>query len=170
MFMVPSNYMKAWARQKGFTIVELLIVIVVIAILAAITVVAYNGIQGRANVSKSQSDLRSMQKLLELYKADNGVYPNTIVSGSRTWFYQWNTGANGGNNFIPGLVPDYAATLPKASGGTYIFNSNGTDYKLMRHQSIPASEWAQVPSPMIDSAGSTYQDRYGYWTTNAVNF
>ncbi len=46
-----------WARNKqlGFTIVELLIVIVVIAILAAITIVSYNGIQERARISTAQS-------------------------------------------------------------------------------------------------------------------
>ena len=158
------------AKQKGFTIVELLIVIVVIGLLAAITMVAYGNIQGRASISKVQNDLRSIQKLLEMYKTDNGVYPNTIVSGSRTWFYQWNTGANGGDNFVPGIVPQYAATLPKARAGTYIYNSDGTNYKIMRHQSIPPGEWSQVPADMIDSAGSTYQDRYGYWTAGGVNY
>lgn len=43
------------AAKRGFTIVELLIVIVVIAILAAITVVAYNGIQNRARASGAQA-------------------------------------------------------------------------------------------------------------------
>ena len=48
-----------WAKNRytGFTIVELLIVIVVIAILAAITIVAYTGIQDRAKESNVQSDL-----------------------------------------------------------------------------------------------------------------
>ncbi|MCA9336117.1 prepilin-type N-terminal cleavage/methylation domain-containing protein, partial [Candidatus Saccharibacteria bacterium] len=51
--------MKTWAKNKktGFTIVELLIVIVVIAILAAITIVAYNGIQQRSRDSIRKSDL-----------------------------------------------------------------------------------------------------------------
>lgn len=55
--------MKQWAeKQTGFTIVELLIVIVVIAILAAITIVAYNGIQTRARDSKVSTDLAQLSK------------------------------------------------------------------------------------------------------------
>jgi prepilin-type N-terminal cleavage/methylation domain-containing protein len=67
--------MKLWAKQTGFTIVELLIVIVVIAILAAISIIAYNGIQNRANDSAVQLDLSNVSKKLALYKADNGAYP-----------------------------------------------------------------------------------------------
>ena len=63
--------------QAGFTIVELLIVIVIIGILAAITIVAYNGIQERANFSKSQSDLSALNKAIQLYYADNGSYPSS---------------------------------------------------------------------------------------------
>ena len=57
--------MTAWASKKsGFTIVELLIVVVVIAILAAITIVAYNGIQNRAKVSSLQSSASQANKKL----------------------------------------------------------------------------------------------------------
>ena len=59
-------------RQHGFTIVELLIVIVVIAILAAITVVAYNGIQARARDNIRMADLSSLVKAIRLYAVDNG--------------------------------------------------------------------------------------------------
>lgn len=71
-----------WAKQKpsGFTIVELLIVIVVIAILAAITVVAYNGIQNRAHNTSIQSDLANFAKKIELVKADTGTYPATLTA------------------------------------------------------------------------------------------
>ena len=53
-----------WAKQKGFTIVELLIVIVVIAILAAITIVSYNGIQTRAKTERANSELRMLEKAI----------------------------------------------------------------------------------------------------------
>lgn len=62
---------------NAFTIVELLIVIVVIAILAAISVVAYTGVQNRAYDSTVISDLANLKKKIELYKIDNdGLYPS----------------------------------------------------------------------------------------------
>ena len=63
-------------KSGGFTIVELLIVIVVIAILAAITIVAYNGIQKRSRDSIRKSDLTAIQKGLRLYEVDNGDLAN----------------------------------------------------------------------------------------------
>lgn len=64
-------------KNPGFTIVELLIVIVVIAILAAISIVAYNGIQQRTRTTALQADLSSLSKKLKLYYAANDAYPNT---------------------------------------------------------------------------------------------
>lgn len=61
--------------RRGFTIVELLIVVVVIAILASITTVTYNGIQMRARDSERVSDISTIQKLLEAYYIDNGTFP-----------------------------------------------------------------------------------------------
>lgn len=70
-------------RQQGFTIVELLIVIVVIAILAAISVVAYTGVQNRAHNTAVQSDLKNIATKIEMYNAEQGAYPAnvTVLSG-----------------------------------------------------------------------------------------
>jgi type IV pilus assembly protein PilA len=61
--------------SSGFTIVELLIVIVVIGILAAITIVAYNGIQNRAKTSSARSTTSDTVKKAELYNTEVGNYP-----------------------------------------------------------------------------------------------
>jgi prepilin-type N-terminal cleavage/methylation domain-containing protein len=66
--------------NQGFTIVELLIVIVVIAILAAISVVAYQGIQVRARDAMRTEAINKIKKALELYKIDHGRYPAATVN------------------------------------------------------------------------------------------
>jgi prepilin-type N-terminal cleavage/methylation domain-containing protein len=98
-------------RSDGFTLAELLIVVVIIAVLAAISIVAYSNISGRARDSKRISELRHVAKLVELYKADNGGYPTCSGTGT----YQANTTANSGlieACLKPELVPKYADSLP----------------------------------------------------------
>lgn len=68
-------------KQTGFTIVELLIVIVVIGILAAITIVAFNGVQKRARDTQRLSDANAIVKSIEQYKVLNGNFPPIGYSG-----------------------------------------------------------------------------------------
>jgi len=70
--------MKSNTSTKGFTIVELLIVIVVIAILAAISIVAYNGIQQRARNAQVTAGASAYNKALESYKVVSGSYPTDV--------------------------------------------------------------------------------------------
>jgi prepilin-type N-terminal cleavage/methylation domain-containing protein len=88
------------AKQKGFTIVELLIVVVIIGILAAITLVAYNGAQTRASIAAVKSDLNQAGKLVENYQTLNGQYPTELSL------------VNGGNGFAAsrGNSIEYTAT------------------------------------------------------------
>jgi prepilin-type N-terminal cleavage/methylation domain-containing protein len=74
---------KTMSSRAGFTIVELLIVIVIIGILAAITIVAYNGIQQRAATATMQADLSATARQLEAAKASSTTetYPAGFPSG-----------------------------------------------------------------------------------------
>lgn len=65
------------AKQRGFTIVELLIVVVIIAILAAITLVTYNGIQQRANNAAIIDAASKSLRMIQSYIAVNDKYPVT---------------------------------------------------------------------------------------------
>ncbi|HEX7483741.1 MAG TPA: prepilin-type N-terminal cleavage/methylation domain-containing protein [Candidatus Saccharimonadales bacterium] len=68
--------------NRGFTIVELLIVIVVIAILAAITIVAYNGIQQRSHTTAQKSTAENLAKKIEAYNAIQNAYPTFATAAN----------------------------------------------------------------------------------------
>jgi len=95
-------------KQRGFTIVELLIVIVVIAILAAISVVAYNGIQQRAYNTKVIAGANQYYKAFLEYKAVNDSYPsvNSCLGANYPSNNCWATSSNG-----TGAVMSVNATL-----------------------------------------------------------
>jgi len=72
-------------NNKGFTIVELLIVIVVIGILALLVITTYSGIQAKARNAKRQTDVASIQTQLEAFFSQNGYYPSLTDMNSSTW-------------------------------------------------------------------------------------
>uniref|UniRef100_A0A7C4R3W1 Prepilin-type N-terminal cleavage/methylation domain-containing protein n=1 Tax=candidate division CPR3 bacterium TaxID=2268181 RepID=A0A7C4R3W1_UNCC3 len=64
-------------KEKGFTLIELLVVIAIIGILAAIGLSALTSARKKARDSRRKADLREIANALELYYADNGVYPSS---------------------------------------------------------------------------------------------
>ncbi len=74
-------HLKRTAATSGFTIVELLIMIVIIALLAAITVAAFSGTQRRARDSVRANDITYIRKMLLAYQIDNGGLPRTSTYG-----------------------------------------------------------------------------------------
>ena len=72
-------------RNAGFTIVELLIVIVVIGILALLVITTYAGIQQKARNSKRQTDIQSLQTQMEAFFSQNGYYPSLTDMNGSAW-------------------------------------------------------------------------------------
>lgn len=101
---------------NGFTIVELLIVIVVIAILATISVVAYNGVQARANDGRIKAAAQQVDKAIQLYVADYGSFPTGLG-----WYATNPTGNN-----CPSSGGGWAAKPAYAHNCTleYVLNEN----------------------------------------------
>lgn len=89
-------------NTSGFTIVELLVVIVVIGVLASVTVVAFNGIQDRSRNAKMQTAMDTLEKALRLHATEFGSYPRpTDVPG---------VGA------ATGIINAYACVQPTSGG------------------------------------------------------
>jgi prepilin-type N-terminal cleavage/methylation domain-containing protein len=119
-------------KTRGFTIVELLIVIVVIAILAAISIAAYNGIQDRSRKSYLMSDISAIKKAMEMYRVDNSSYPQCPASPDPNQCSYLNI-------VRPMLVPTYTQSLSSydfpyvrlAADGSYygmLYTSNSSPY------------------------------------------
>ncbi|MDQ5932286.1 MAG: ral secretion pathway protein [Patescibacteria group bacterium] len=100
-------------KSVGFTIVELLIVIVVIGILAAITVIAFSNINAKSRDNERYAEAKTIMKALELYKADRGVYPpnsaTTAVNGPG--------GACGDGSYSYSFATDDSWLRPLVLGG-----------------------------------------------------
>lgn len=68
---------QANTKQKGFTLLEIMVVIVILGVLAAMVVPNLMGNKDKADVQKVKSDIIALENALDMYKLDNGLYPNT---------------------------------------------------------------------------------------------
>src|SRR5437588_640087 len=73
-----TSYQLPVTSSKGFTLIELLVVIAIIGILATIVMVNVLSVRSRARDTQRKSDIRQIQSALELYRADQGSYPNGL--------------------------------------------------------------------------------------------
>lgn len=160
-------------KASAFTIVELLIVIVVIAILAAISIVAYTGIQDRAKYSSALSSLQQIKKAVDVYYAENGTYPHAGTVGTFQWRYYCDYKANP-TNFIPAIAST-TPTIPAApcngatnSDDTWLYGTDGNRYKLVYARgNVSGAFRDMVPSGLRDPVRWSVGTTWGYWTDTA---
>lgn len=158
---------------SGFTLVELLVVIVVIGILAAVGIQTYSGAQAKARDAKRKADLREIRNALQAYYNDFGRYPSAGGCADG------NNGCYGNSyeaNWIVGLAPTYIKELPHdprestsgepfAAVGVYnyaygnVSTGTGRDFDLitqLENQNDPDACINRTPHYTIANTGSDW--------------
>lgn len=130
-------------NKSGFTLIELMVTIAIIAVLAAVCLVIYSTAQKSGRVSKRVQDMKALQTAIELFKSSKGAYPNLPVGGT-IGTHVCITTLSGNNVLTPTFMPVIPAD-PANSAYCYQYTSNGTvggatpdatEYKIRTHQTL----------------------------------
>ncbi len=157
-------------RLKAFTLIELLIVVAIIAILAAIAVPNFLEAQVRSKVTKIKADMRTMATGLEAYQVDNNVYPfdgaNYNLSKGPTRYNYW---------YIP-----YHMSTPVAYLSTIAFvdpfrkqvdTTAGIQFNNLRYMYIDSTygpKYASLKTNDLSEYNDAYRANFGAWRINGA--
>lgn len=107
--------------KKGFTLIEVLVAVTIIAVLVSIGVVSYSSVNKRSRDAKRKGDIEQIRSALEMYRADIGSYPNL---GSGSWADASGLSATLVSTYLPAIPSDpksqtYRYKATNISGGNY---------------------------------------------------
>ncbi|MGH7781159.1 MAG: type II secretion system major pseudopilin GspG [Candidatus Binataceae bacterium] len=113
-------------NQDGFTLIEIMVVIMIIGLLALMVVPRLRGVADRAKTTKAQADIQELKQALDRYYLDNGSYP-TSDQGLNALVTPPSSGRTA-NNYEQG---GYIEKLPSDPwGNAYFYQSDGNSYAL----------------------------------------
>ncbi len=131
-------------EKRGFTLIELLVSISIIAVLTALLTANFIGARQRARDGQRKANVNQIQTALELYRTDNGSYPNPSMAPS--------PGCGTDVSLSSGTGTIYMKSIPcdPSTGSNYIYTStDGTSYTL-----YACLENEQDPDKSTDPADS----------------
>ena len=178
--MIPK-----FLKQAGFTLVELMVVVAIIGILAAVVYANFNDARAQSRDKARMVALKEAQLSLEFYKAQYGRYPEAGCGATAT---QWAGPGTGTGSFVEcdaymtGMVPEFLPQLPRdpsretqsGIGFYYRTNASGSAYKLMSYEAVEqietvgySDEFARCPSATGGCAGSFWPNTYAVYSVGA---
>jgi len=117
---------RKYYTQDGFTLIEIMVVILIIGLLALMVVPRLRGVADRAKRTKAQADIAELKQALDRYYLDNGTYPTTD-QGLQALVSPPQSGRTP-NNYEQG---GYIEKLPMDPwGNQYFYQSDGSTYAL----------------------------------------
>lgn len=175
--------MKVSSLYRGFTLIEVLVVIAIIGLLSSVLYANFNDARKDARNKSLQAELKEVQLALELYKSQNGEYPDIPACGSTFLGVSKALSSGCSGDYIQGLRPDFIAELPQEGDGAnsacdivYITDTANTWYKLLAQnchlgdavqagsQFAPCSSTCPVNAPLCDPTNTMFQQSYAVYS------
>jgi len=125
---------RARTGHAGFTLIEIMVVVIIIGLLAAVVVPQFLGRVDDARVAKAKQDIQAMQTALTMFKLDNYVYPTTDMGikalaqkPDASTIKNWRSGGYLLKVNKDPWKNDYVYVSPGSHGGDYDIYSMGAD-------------------------------------------